>query len=237
VTVANLLGTATLLPDPLYSLDLTKKMLLVIGTTSNDVIMINPGATAGSVTVVMNGRSLGTFSPTTRICVHGMGGNDTIIVSQSVTLPAWLFGDNGKDQLMGGGGPTILVGGSGNCTLWGGSGRTIMIAGAGADSLMAGTGDTILVGGTTAYDANARALQAVLNTWTSSASYAARVSTLMSDPTYPLSASTVFNTSAVDSLFGGSGMDFFFQSPGDHLQNTRPEEMVIAVSQTKAIWP
>jgi len=105
-----------------------------------------------------------------------------------------------------------------------------MIGGSGASTLVGGTGDAVLIGGTTAYDNNALALQALLSTWSSSGSYATRVGELTSDPTYPLNANTVFGDNVVDALFGGSGTDFFFQSPSDNLQNTRSGETVIAVS-------
>jgi hypothetical protein len=229
MTVISDVGRAILITDPLNP---TKTMLCVSGTAANDVIQINSAATAGYVTVTYDGQSLGSFNPTSRICIHGGGGNDTISVAQSVTLAAWLYADNGNVQLQGGGGPTLLIGGSGKDTLWGGNGRTIMIGGSGAASMVAGSGDAVLIGGTTAYDANAAALMALLNTWSSSASYSIRVSQLMSDPIYPLNASTVYNNNAVDSLFGGSGMDFFFQSPLDNLRNTRSGETVISVDET-----
>jgi hypothetical protein len=215
---------------PIDPLNPTKSLLIVSGTSANDVIQINPGAAAGSVTVLFDGNSLGTFSPTSRICVYGGGGTDTIGVSQSVTIPTWIYAEDGNVQMQGGGGPTLLMGGTGKDTLWGGSGRTIMIGGSGASTLVGGTGDAVLIGGTTAYDNNALALQALLSTWSSSGSYATRVGELTSDPTYPLNANTVFGDNVVDALFGGSGTDFFFQSPSDNLQNTRSGETVIAVS-------
>ena len=226
MSVINILGTAVLLPDPLaYG----KTMLSVVGTSGNDVIQINPAATAGYVTVVFDGQSLGSFDPTSRICVHGVSGNDTISVSPSVTLPAWLYADAGDVQLQGGGGPTLLVGGPGKDTLWGGTGPTIMIGGSGATSMLGGSGDAILVGGTTAYDANDTALKALLAIWSSGDTYTDRVAAITSDVNYPLNATTVYNNQAVDSLFGGSGMDLFFSSPSDNLTNTRPGEAVIAV--------
>ena len=103
--------------------------------------------------MIFDGKSLGTFSPTSRICVYGGGGNDTISVSQQVTVPAWLYTENGNVQLMGGGGPTLLMGGPGKDTLWGGSGPAIMIGGSGSNSLLAGSGGAVLVGAT-AYDDN-----------------------------------------------------------------------------------
>ncbi len=213
--------------DPI---DPAKSLLIVSGTSANDTILIDPGATAGSVTVVLDGKSLGVFSPTSRICVYGGGGNDTISVSPQVTVPAWLYAEGGNVQLAGGGGPTLLLGGPGNDTLRGGSGPTIMISGSGANSLLAGAGDTVLVGGTTAYDNNSAALQDLLSTWSSAASYAARVGELMADSTYPLDADTVFSNDAVDSLVGGSGTDLFFQALGDNLRDLRSGESVIPIS-------
>ena len=220
-------GHAVLIPDPL---DPAKTLLGLSGTAANDVIQINPAAAPGYVTVIYDGTSLGSFNPTGRICIHGGGGNDTIIVSSSVTVAAWLYADNGNVQLMGGGGPTLLIGGSGKDTLWGGTGPTIMIGGSGAATLTAGSGDAVLIGGTTAYDGNAPALMTLLNTWSSPASYATRVSDLMSDPLYPLDTETVFDNDTVDSLFGGSGMDLFFESLGDNLRNTRSGETVIVAN-------
>ena len=133
------------------------------------------------MTVILDGKSLGTFKPTSRVRIHGGGGNDTITVSHGVTAAVWLYADGGNVQFQGGGGPTLLVGGSGKNTFTGGSGRTIMIGGSGADSLTGGNGDAILIGGTTAYDAIPVALRAVLSTWSSPASYAARVSQIESN--------------------------------------------------------
>jgi hypothetical protein len=232
LTVISDVGKAVLIPDPLAP---TQTLLSIGGTSGNDVIQIAPGPTDGDVTVTFNKVALGTFHPTSRIRIHGGGGTDTISVSQTVTVPVWMYGDTGTVQLQGGGGPTLLLGGSGKATLWGGNGRTIMIGGSGVDSLLAGKGDTILIGGTTAYDANDRALQSLLNTWNSSAAYATRVSQLAADPNYPLSAATVFNNNVVDALFGGAGMDIFFQSPGDNLQNKQAGETVITANQTAAI--
>jgi sugar lactone lactonase YvrE len=217
-------GRAVLIADPL---DPNKTLLSLSGTAANDVIQVNPAATPGYVTVTYDGHLLGSFNPTSRIRIHGGGGMDTISVSQSATVAAWLYADNGNAQLQGGGGPTLLIGGSGRNTLWGGSGRTIAIGGSARTTISGGSGDAVLIGGTTAYDANAAALKSLLDAWNSSAGYSARVSDLMSDPLHPLDAETVFNNNAVDSLFGGSGMDLFFESLGDNLRNTRSGETVI----------
>jgi Ca2+-binding RTX toxin-like protein len=225
MTVISDVGKAVLIPDPINP---TQTLLSISGTSANDVILINSGA-PGYVTVTYDGRLLGSFNPTSRIRVHGGGGNDTISVSQSVKVPVWLYADNGNAQLQGGGGPTLLMGGSGKDTLWGGTGRTIMIGGSGVSSLIGGTGDAIMIGGKTDYDTNDLALQSLLTIWGSPVNnYATRVSQITStNAAYPLNASTVINERVVDHLLGGAGTDFFFQLPGDLIQNSRPGETVL----------
>jgi hypothetical protein len=227
MTVLSDVGKAVMIPDPLNP---AQNLLSVRGTSASEVIVINRATTAGYVTVIYRGKSLGTFGPIGRIRIHGGGGNDVIRASQSVVVPVWLYADSGNAQLSGGGGPTLLMGGSGRDALWGGNGRTIMVGGKGASRLFAGRGDAILIGGTTTYDANDLALQALLSTWSSSASYATRVSQLASDPTNPLNANTVFNDKVADFLFGGSGMDLYFRSPRDFLTRPRRGETVITTT-------
>jgi hypothetical protein len=227
-------GSAVPIPDPLCP---GQTMLSIVGTPLNDVIRVTAGSNPGDVTVTMNNQNLGTFHPTSRIVVHGLAGNDTISVAQNVLVSAWLYGDDGNDQLQGGGGPTLLMGVAGNNTLWGGNGRTIIIGGPGSNSLEAGAGDAVLIGGSTAYDANDAALLSLLNIWNSSASYAARVAqitTASPASPYALNAATVLDGQAADNVFGGSGMDLFFQYPDDKLLQTRPNEIVIKLTAPKS---
>jgi Ca2+-binding RTX toxin-like protein len=218
---APLQNTVFLASDPL---DSTKQALFVYGTAANDVILVNPGRAAGSVAVQFNGQSRGTFSPTGRIIVHGLAGNDTIGVSSQVTRPAWLYGEDGSDVLWGGGGPNLLFGGAGNDTLYSGKGRNLLIGGAGSDLLTGGAGDALFIGGTTAYDANDLALAAIMNEWNSNAGCATRVGHLtgttggLNGSCY-LRAATVFNDNASDKLRGGCAADVFFQGLGDTISN------------------
>jgi hypothetical protein len=106
-------------------------------------------------------------------------------LSATGTGNAILFGDSdGYDTLAASGsGNDILIGDAGHDTLTdSGSGRDILIgAGAGGDSLT-GNGNDILVSGTTNYDsdttASIAALDAILAEWTSSTSYAKRISAI-----------------------------------------------------------
>ena len=83
-----------------------------------------------------------------------------------------------------GSGNDVLIGGSGKDTLTDtGTGHNILIGGAGVDTLT-GNGNDILISGTTNYDsntsANIAALDAVLAEWSSSDSYAIRISKIIS---------------------------------------------------------
>ena len=221
VSVFPPVNVAFVTSDPLMQ---GKLSLYVYGTAGNDVILVNPGSASGSVTVLFNGQSRGTFNPTGRIIVHGLAGNDTIGVSSQVTLPGWLYGDDGNDVLWGGGGPNLLFGGAGNDTLYSGKGRNLLIGGAGSDMLTGGAGDALFIGGTTIYDANDLALAAIMNEWNCNADCATRIGYLtgktggLNGSCY-LNAATICNDNACDKLLGGNATDAFFQGLGDTISN------------------
>jgi uncharacterized repeat protein (TIGR03803 family) len=226
---------AFLSPDPL---DPTEPSLYVYGTNGNDVIQVSPatgpGTAAGAVTVEIDGKTWGPFSPTGRIIIYGFSGNDYIGVSSQVSLPAWLYAGGGNDVLWGGGGPTILFGGTGNSTFWGGNGRSILIGGSGKATLVGGAGDALLIAGTTAYDSNDAALEAILNEWDCCAAYAARLACLTGaagglNGSYDLTSATVSASKARDTLLGGNGNDVFFEGLGDTICGRRATEALICV--------
>jgi Ca2+-binding RTX toxin-like protein len=160
--------------------DPTKTALVVGSTTGNDTIVFNPGGGSGTVQVLINGVSQGTYSPTGHLIAYSQVGDDTIQVAGCITLPTLLFGGDGNDTLNRGNGKNILVGGAGNDSLTGGSGRDILIGGIGADTLTGNGDDDILIAGTTDYDANAAALFALMNEWgRTDESYSTRVSNLL----------------------------------------------------------
>jgi hypothetical protein len=225
---------AEIVPDPILPGSLTD--LYVFGTTGNDTILVNPGTVAGTVTVTMNSVLIGTFSPTGRIIIYGRSGagtSDSIGVSSQITLPAWIYGDAGTDVLWGGGGPNIEIAGTGTDTLYGGLGRNILISGSGSDELVGGSGDGLLIGGTTSYNANDMALQAIMNEWNSSDSYATRVSHVTGkagglNGSYYFDAATVSGGGA-DTLVAGNANDVFFQALGDTVLNRRASETLVSV--------
>jgi titin len=211
-----------LLPDPC---DATKTALVVSGTTGNDTIVFNPGSNPGTVQVLLNSVSLGTFSPTGRLIAYGQGGDDTIQVVGGISLPAWLYGGAGHDTLQGGAGHDVLLGGDGNDQLHGGQGQDLLIGGLGADNLVGNADGDLLIAGYTAHDNNQAALCALMAEWTSARSYTSRVANLRGDVTSPDFASrlngsfflktdgadrTVFDDGAVDVLTGSAGQDWIF---------------------------
>ena len=217
-------------PDPILP---GKTALYVFGTAANDVILINLGTVAGDVSVQMNGKSRGTFHPTGRIIVHGLAGNDYIGVSSLITLPAWLYGDDGNDTLWGGGGPNLLMGGAGNDMLWGGKGRSLLIGGAGKDALASGSGDAVLIGGTTNYDANDQALLAIMNEWNSSSNCASRLAHITGaaaglNGSCLLNSSTVHDDVLSDTLIGSTAYDLFFQGYCDTVGGKKPNHTVLS---------
>lgn len=191
--------------------------LAVGGTTGNDTIVVTP-ASDGSIQVIINGVSQGTFLQQNDvfvqyIVVYGQAGDDDITVASGITLNAELYGGDGNDRLKGGGGNNILVGGNGDDLLVGGKGRNLLIGGAGADHIVGGSDDDILIAGSTIYDANPLVLRAILDEWTSGDSYDARVAYLASQylfTTDQRATTTVFDDGAQDVLTGSGGLDWYF---------------------------
>jgi Ca2+-binding RTX toxin-like protein len=146
-----------------------------------------------------------------------------------VKLPAWLFGGGGDDWLQGGGGESILVGGDGDDRLHGGRGRSLLIGGDGRDQLKA-HGDAVMIAGSTDHDANALALCAIMEEWTSSRSYSERAANLA----VWLNATTVDDDGDQDQLLGGSGQDWFLASVAsrrrDRVSGAGREEIITDIS-------
>jgi predicted outer membrane repeat protein len=193
--------------------------LVVTGNDGNDHIHFTPGGQA--IQAQVDGFPNGRFNPSGRLVAYGVAGNNTIQVAGSITLPAWLYAGPGNDLMQGGGGNDVLVGGAGNDTLIAGSGRDLLIGGSGAAQLVGNSGDDILIAGTTAFDTNQAALAALMAEWTSARSYADRVANLSGTGSGPRNngsvfliasgpGATVFATTAVDQLLGGSGMNWYF---------------------------
>jgi uncharacterized repeat protein (TIGR01451 family) len=124
-------------------------VLIVTGTSGNDVIVIEPRPVNRSqIRVKINGHVAGIFasSDVQHIVAFGLAGNDIIVVNATLSQPATLFGDDGNDYLYGGRGNDQLDGGSGNDHLFGGSGDDTLCGGDGNDYVYGQNGND-LVGG------------------------------------------------------------------------------------------
>jgi len=126
-------------------------ILVVSGTTANDSIRVSSDGV--NLIVISGSSSVGSFPMTGIIGVEisGFGGNDTLVVDQSVLLPSTLQGNSGSDSLVGGGGDNVLVGGPANDSLVGGAGMNLLVGGlqsfsaapSGSDLLDGGAGYSI----------------------------------------------------------------------------------------------
>jgi hypothetical protein len=122
-------------------------------------------------------------------------------------------------------GDDLIVGDAGPNALKGGTGRNILIGGAGADSVTGGGADNILIGGTTLWDANAVALQALMQEWMNpNVTFDQRVNALkqgivVNNKTYAFNNATVFADASPDSLVGGGGRNWFWVDNDDTINH------------------
>ncbi|MGI8982308.1 MAG: Calx-beta domain-containing protein [Pirellulaceae bacterium] len=125
-------------------------VIVVTGTSRNDVILIEPRPTdASQVRVKINGQLRGIFNNSTfsRFVAFGLGGNDKIIVGWHLEQDAKLFGGAGDDYLYGGAGKDGLDGGIGNDHLFGGLDNDVLCGAAGTDFLYGQQDNDVLGGG------------------------------------------------------------------------------------------
>jgi Ca2+-binding RTX toxin-like protein len=208
------------------------------GTLGNDTIVVVPqgkqAATNTSVKVLLNGKSLGSFTGVDSIMVFGVDGNDNIQLPGALRVDATLDGGAGNDRLKGAAGSDLLLGGDGNDSLNGHTANDVLIGGLGADQLQGGPGEDILIAGTTSFDTDPAALQSLLTAWSGPGSYAQRTAAIQAGTTPVVvggMTATVIDDGAVDRLNGQSGLDWFFANVagGDKISGKHPAEFVNGV--------
>ncbi len=208
------------------------------GTNGSDEIQIN--RQSNGLIVTLNGNTSARYTGVTSIEVYGQNGNDSISISSTVTLPAFLDGGAGNDFLSGGGGANILLGGAGNDELYGRNGRDLLIGGLGRDTLRGGNGDDLLIGGTTDFDNRRAALDAIMAEWTrTDADYATRIGRLRDGSNgglngdTRLNANTVDDDAASDDLAGNDELDWLFAlntgPNADRLRGVNNREVVTSL--------
>jgi hypothetical protein len=79
--------------------------------------------------------------------VNAGSGDDSVVVSNEVTIPVTMRGGAGTDTLAGGGGADKLIGGEGNDRLVGRGGNDLIFGGPGDDTIHGGSGEDSLRGG------------------------------------------------------------------------------------------
>jgi Ca2+-binding RTX toxin-like protein len=205
--------------------------LHLVGTNQNDVVAIDKSGSQLKIVASFVNNFVPVYfnlASVTQIYVRVYGGNDVVSVKTAVTTPTiidggagndvltagggntYLFGGSGNDVLAGGPGNNVLVGGDGADVITGGTGRDLLIGGDNADVLSGGAGDDILIGGWTTHDASISALTAIMNIWTSSASFNSRVAALTVAGGLLEANVTVFDDGDSDVLSGGSARDLIF---------------------------
>jgi Ca2+-binding RTX toxin-like protein len=212
------------------SMDSTKSDLVINGTSGIDVITVTYSNSKYNVT--LNGTLLGSYAnkdatnhSVARLVVCGGAGNDDIAIDSTVTIVSELYGGEGNDRLMGGGGNNILVGGNGADTIIGNGLADLIIGGNGSDTISGGGGDDLMIAGSTTYDSTPSALRSVFAEWISARDYTTRVNNLLGvgsgtrlNGTYFLNASNVFDDGEIDRITGGTGgatnHDWFLANAG-----------------------
>lgn len=148
--------------------------LAIGGASLDDLIIVEPADTNGTLKVTINGIDHGNFAPTGRLLIYGQDGADVILLKSAalggqktaVLAPAVLDGGAGDDVLsaLGSSASNILLGRAGDDALIGGAGRDLMLGGAGIDALQSDANDLRFAVATT-YDENPAALDAILEEW------------------------------------------------------------------------
>ena len=136
-------------------------VLQVMGTRGEDDILVAPNAgDATKFDVTNHGVLVATVdsvaTPFTGIEIFGGTARDRLSVQKDMTIPATLWGGEGKDTLNGGAGDDVLDGDEGKDALTGGAGADSLSGGRGNDTifgledndtLSGGKGNDVLVGG------------------------------------------------------------------------------------------
>jgi len=163
------------------------------------------------------------------ISIYGQDGIN-ILVSEFVMTPATIVGGSGDDVIVGGfeadlldgrGGDDLIYGATefsdGGDTLLGGAGRDVLYGHFGGDSLDGGDGEDLLIAGKLQLDDLVFDLFKIQSEWVSSRDFTTRVLNILGSGSGPHKNGNVFLTpgttvvddSAVDTLLGGDGLDWF----------------------------
>ncbi len=198
-----IVSRAAVRTDPL---DSTKTALIVLGTTGNDTIAVDP-STAGKYKVTFNGVVLGTeYQPTGRTVITGSGGNDYITVTGGLNalvkvgaMGSTVITDAGND---------IIIGGPQADYLKGGTGRDIIVGGLGRDTILGGDAEDVIVADAVAWAANDASIKAAADIWFSpTALFASRIAGAKSSGLF--GSGNLIADGVQDQLYGEAKGDWF----------------------------
>lgn len=207
------------------------------GTPSGDAVFFLVGPATNTIrviTVLENGqlvtKQYDVPGVTGRVAAYGYDGADALVAEFVLNQRTLLFGGNGDDVLVGGAlndwldggdGHDILVGGTqagdGADTILGGGGRDLLLGHRGGDVLTGNAGDDLIVADALNFGADlATAVYYIQAEWISSRGYAQRVANILGTGSGPRSNGnyflrpgvTVLDDGAVDSLLGGTDLDW-----------------------------
>lgn len=118
-------------------------VLAIEATNKHDTVHVSTDG--HEITVTMNGEGV-TFHAhdVQKITIHGLQGHDEIVIDEAVTIDAQVWGGQGKDEILGGGGNDCLSGGNGKDDIEGRAGNDLLKGGNGKDWLDGGDGEDLL---------------------------------------------------------------------------------------------
>jgi Ca2+-binding RTX toxin-like protein len=135
----------------LLSVSINTGVVMVTGTTGDDVITLEHRADVAKIVVTVNGTETPfTASEVTKIIVSSGDGNDKIVCSSrdgGMWVPTYLRSGNGNDTVRGGYGKDTIYGGSGRDNLRGSYSSDVIDGEGDADWLFGDNGNDLIRGG------------------------------------------------------------------------------------------
>jgi hypothetical protein len=124
----------------------TNNQLEIRASDKRDSISVE--SASGNLRVVVNGKLTKTVSQSfvTSIVIYAGAGNDSVNLSNRITIPAVIHGGAGNDDICGGGGGDQIYGDGGNDVLFGRDGDDWLYGGFGSDRLDGQNGRDHLLG-------------------------------------------------------------------------------------------
>lgn len=120
--------------------------MTITGTGAKDIITAS--MSGGVLSVYVNGTPFSAVAADVSVLIiDALGGDDSIKIASSVTLPCSILGGDGNDTIYGGSGNDTIRGGNGKDFIRGYAGNDSILGDAGNDTIYGGTGADTLSGG------------------------------------------------------------------------------------------